>query len=209
MKKALLPMCLLLASPAAFAQGDYFAHNTIDLLYSHLKFTVDGVGDDISGPGYGVRIVAGSARPFFTAEYLRSEPDGNVGGVDVEAKIDQWRAGLGYRLIDQPGFSAWGRAEYLSFDGEITGGGLVGADDEDGYGVHLGAAAGSGQFFAFAEAGYIKTDETDGWEMRVGATYQLEPVGLFIEYRRTEVETDNLKIEETYSDIRGGARFVF
>jgi hypothetical protein len=209
MKQFALPLCLALASPVALAEADQFAHNTIDLLYSHLKFTVDGVGDDLTGPGYGVRIVAGKSRPFFTAEYQHSEPDGTVGGVDVEAEVDQWRAGLGYRFVDQPGIAAWGRVEYLSFDGEISAGGLTAADDEDGYGIHLGVAAGSGKFYGYVEAGYLKTDETDGWEARAGAAYQLEPVGLFLEYRRTEVETDNLKIEETYSDIRGGARFVF
>lgn len=213
MRTALLAIALMACGNAYAQDGEHelFARNTIDIYYSNLTFAVGGIDDDISGNGYGARLRAGAGRPFLSAEYQHSKPDGDVLGTKVKAEVDNWRVGAGYRFVDEPQYSIWGRAEYINFDGKISAPSLALAamDGEDGYGIHLGGATGALNFFFYGEIGYIKTDETDGYEFTVGATWQADPLGLFVEYRRTEVETDQLKIEEEFSDIRAGLRIRF
>ena len=72
-----------------------------------------------------------------------------------------------------------------------------------------GGRIGRGPLNGYAEFGIVELDDLDGIEYKVGANFQPGMVGGFIEYRMTDLETDNLGIDEEWEAFRIGVRVAF
>jgi hypothetical protein len=207
-------MALLAATQVAFAAPapDKTMGSRIDLYYSNLdlKAKYQGDSESIDGDGGGMAMWLGNGWGLFTAEFQKNKLDGSSGGVGIDAHARQLRVGLGGQFINTPQAGAWLRAEYLDFDADLSVDGLGSADDtQKGYGIHAGGRMGQGPLNGYAEIGRIELDDLDGWEYRLGANYQPGIVGGLVEYRFTDLKTDNLGIKEEYEDIRVGVRIAF
>lgn len=196
---------------AAFQAGAAGQGSAVDAYYSNLTLSIDGIDDELRGNGGGVRLWFGQKAPFLSAEYQYSQADGRSLGSDVDAKVQNWRAGLGWRVLNTRPGALWLRGEYLAFDGEVESSGLGIADDEtqEGFGVHLGGQVAAGPVRFFTEVGYLDVDDADGLEWRAGVGYQPSMVGVFAEFRRSDLEIDDTDDDLTYEDARVGVRVAF
>ena len=185
--------------------------SAVDAYYSNLSLSIDGIDDELRGNGGGLRLWFGEKAPFFSAEYQHSNADGRALGFDVDSKTQNWRAGLGWRVLNTRPGALWLRGEYVAFDGEVESPGLGISDDEtqEGFGAHLGAQLAAGPVRFFAEVGYLDVEDADGIEWRAGLGYQPSMVGVFAEFRRTDLEIDDTDDDVTYEDARVGVRVAF
>ena len=215
MRKAFAALAVLAVAPAAFAAppaNDKALGSRIDVYYSNLdlKAKYQGDSESIDGDGGGMAIWMGNGWGLFTAEFQKNKLEGSSGGLDIDAHARQLRVGLGGQFINTREAGAWLRAEYLDFDADLDVEGIGSADDtQKGYGIHAGGRVGKGALNGYGEIGRIELDDLDGWEYRVGLNFQPGIVGGFVEYRFTDLETDNLGIDEEYEDIRVGVRVAF
>lgn len=204
----------LLAAPvaanAAAAAPERTAGSHVDAYYTHGQLEFDDIDGDIDGDGYGLRFWLGNGVGVFTAQLGTVDLDGTVLGTPVEADLRELRAGLGWRFLRRANGELWARAEYVRFDGDIAvqGGGSA-RDDEDGYGLHVGGACKFGIFSAYAEGGVVDTDSSDGPEFTVGVALLPSVAGLFVEYRRTDLEADDFDAGTLYEQVRVGLRFAY
>lgn len=204
-------MALAMLSPAAMAAQEQTGDH-LDVYYSNLDFEVETGGESasIDGDGGGIAFWLGNKVGLFTAEIQSNKLDGNVGGFKVDADTRIIRAGMGYKLVNTPMTGAWIRAEYISFDGDLEVEELGEAsDDQDGYGIHAGARFGRGSFYGYGEIGRVDLNDLDGMEYKVGLAVQPGLVGGFIEYRLTDLELDNIPVDEEFEDLRIGIRLGF
>ncbi|MGQ0529230.1 MAG: outer membrane beta-barrel protein [Panacagrimonas sp.] len=156
-------------------------------------------GGDDDGNGFGLKGAFQVHKSIFlTGEYQGVEYD------DSNADLDQIRLGAAFG----PGAGAasegiYGRAQYIDLD-------LDGADDQDGFGGHVGYALPvNKQFHLHGEAGYVLLDDLDGPELLVGATYKFTPnIGAFADYRMSFLDVDGAG-DLDLNDLRVGARFYF
>ncbi|MFP5307027.1 MAG: hypothetical protein ACLGI7_14535 [Gammaproteobacteria bacterium] len=206
---ASIALVVACAPCASGAQEQTWPRSTVDALYSYLSYDV---GDDIelSGPGAALRFTVGEGLGFLTGEYQYSEPSGRALGERFEATLKTWRAGAGVRVLDKRMGSLHVRGEYVDFEREIEAPSLGEAeDDQDGFGGHVGGIFGIAHVLFWGEAGYIRTDESDGYELRTGAGWQPGTTGFFVEYRLTDLQGDDEDVDETFGDIRVGVRSGF
>lgn len=184
----------------------------VDFYFTNLDFEVEtsGFKESIDGNGYGLDFWFGNGIGLFTAEIQTNQLDGNVQGNAVEADARTLRAGMGYRFVNQPAQGAWIRAEYVQFDGDIDVQGFGSASDkQDGYAVHAGGMLGRGMVRGYGEIGFADLDDIDGYEYTVGINIQPGTVGGFLEFRGSQLETDEFDIDESFSDVRIGVRVAF
>lgn len=215
MPRLWLAAAALSCVPTVFAAppaSDKTAGSRIDVYYSNMDFKVkfQGESDSIDGDGGGLAFWLGNGWGLFTAEFQKNSLDGSELGAGIDADLRQIRVGLGAQFLNTQEAGAWLRAEYLDFDAELSIEDLGSADDtQKGYGIHAGGRIGQGALNGYGEIGRIELDDLDGWEYRLGLNYQPGVVGGFVEYRFTDLETDNFGIKEEYEDIRAGIRIAF
>lgn len=214
MKKQVFAVAALAFGPLALAApaADKTLGSRIDVYYSNLDLKVkfQGESDSIDGDGAGMALWLGNGWGLFTAEFQKNKLDGSEAGTDIDAEVRQLRIGMGGQFLNTKDAGAWLRAEYLDFDAELEVEGIGSADDtQKGYGIHAGGRMGQGALNGYGELGRIELDDLDGWEYRLGLNFQPGIVGGFVEYRVTDLETDNFGIDEEYKDIRIGVRVAF
>lgn len=203
-------LCLPGFALAAPAQPVSHGNNYVDAYYAFTNYEVDGVDDDLDGSSGGLRLWMGRGYGLFTLQAQGGELDGDVLGTKVEADFDNFRAGLGARLIDDSIGSAWLRAEYVRFHVKLTAEDIGSVSDtQNGYGLHAGGALGTADFKVYGEFGRLDFEDVDGYEYTVGLNWQPGIVGGFAEYRVTDLETDEFNIDEKFEDIRVGVRVAF
>lgn len=213
--KQLVFVTAALAFTPAFAAppaADKAARSHADVFYQSLdlKAKYQGDSESIDGDGGGMALWLGNGWGLFTAEFETSSLDGNIAGFEVDADARIWRAGMGAQFLNTPEGGAWLRAEYVDFNGDLDIDGIGSADDsQSGFAVHAGGRIGRGPLNGYAEFGIVELDDLDGVEYKVGANFQPGMVGGFIEYRMTDLETDNLGIDEEWEAIRIGVRLAF
>lgn len=202
---------LIMAAPMAQA-ADSTAGSRLDVYYSSMDLEVEYQGDSasIDGDGVGMALWMGNGWGLFTAEFQSNSLDGGVAGFDVDADARNWRVGMGAQFLNTPTGGMWLRGEYIDFNGDLEIEDIGEADDsQTGFGIHAGGRLGRGDLNAYAEFGLIELDDLDGVEYKVGVNFQPSLVGAFIEYRMTDLETDNVGIDEEWEDIRIGVRVAF
>lgn len=214
MKLAVIAV-LSVASLPAFAGapvGSPGLGSHVDLYYSNLDFEVSDDTDSasIDGDGGGIGFWLGNNIGLLTAELQKNSLDGSPGGFTTDADIRTMRVGLGYRLLNTPTQGAWIRAEYVNFDGDIEIQDVgSGSDKQDGYGIHAGGMLGAGIVNGYGEIGFVDVDDLDGMEYTLGLNVQPGMVGGFVEYRVTDLELDNIDLDEKFEDLRIGLRLAF
>lgn len=214
MKKHVIAAAALAFSPLVFAapDADKTAGSRADIFYQRLELTAKYQGDSesIDGNGGGLSLWLGNGWGLFTAEVETSSLDGNVAGFEVDADARVWRAGMGAQFLNTREGGVWLRGEYVDFNGDLDIEGIgSGGDSQNGFAVHAGGRIGRGPLNGYAEVGIVELDDLDGMEYKVGANYQPGMVGGFIEYRMTDLETDELGIDEEWEAVRVGVRISF
>lgn len=196
-------VCLGFSLPALAAPGNNF----IDAYYvPSAQFEIRNAGPfnaEEEGDGFGVKgAIEFAPDVFLTGEFQDNQYDDN--GSDAE--LETYRLGLGFGHGAGTGGGLYGRIEYINADDPNDD-----ATDESGGVGTLGFALPlSPELRLHAEAGYQKFDDFDGPEFLVGITLQLAPsVGLFADYRNTQLELQDTNIEIQYDEARVGARFFF
>jgi hypothetical protein len=185
----------------AFAQTNV---GTLDAYYipsSDLSIdTPIGSADD-SGDGFGVKGLFRFADTLgFVGEYQTVTYD------DFDLDADQYRLGAGWFLPTTSGIYA----EYTNIQlGDNNDG------EADGVGVH-GRIAGdlAPGVQVYGEAGYLflqdDAEDIEGYEFLVGGAMQLNPqLGLFADYRLSNLEGQDSEAEFQFDDIRLGVRLYF
>ena len=197
MKKIALSVCagalmlpaVSMAAPPAGQVAVYLTNAGIDF----------GGGNDDSGTGFGVR-GWGMVNPnwFIHGEYEATTLD------DSDLKIDQIRVGGGYVSEMSPGTMWLAKAEYVSFGFDDF------VPDQSGFGVHGGIILMADQpFSVMGTVGYLTTDDTDGIELNVGASYAFNKQwGGVVDYR-TYMGSVDPSGDVTVSDLRIGVTYSF
>lgn len=210
---------VLLATPglvlAAPTLGYLDAYAVLD---SEIDAEVGDASGDVEGDGYGLKGALSFGERFFLAgEYQETEyddlcceiddsgalvvdSDGNA--VRVDAELTQYRAGLGLRSDSFGSTIAFALAQYVRFESDVSDN----SGDLDGYGVHAGLRGENGRLGVTVQIGYLDLDEADGPEYQIEADYRLfDAIGLFANYRITDLDNDDFDIEERTADFRVGA----
>ncbi len=207
MKRVGSAICgLLLGAPfAAQAAG----MNYLDAYYiPDSTLEISGSGGSIEsndGDGFGAKLATtlGDGGLFLAGEYQSADYTASIAG---SAEVQTMRVGLGY----QTPWSVYLLGEYVRNEAEISFGTLSIKDDEDGFGVHLGAKFDLVKYVTLdARVGYLDVGESDGLEYVVGLGFNLDRhFGLFVDYRVSDLERDD-GVEAKVEDIRTGFRFRF
>lgn len=181
----------LLASPMAFA-GDMPAGQ----LMGHVTMTsveIDGTGVadfDDDGTGFGIR-GWGTVAPnwFVHGEYQTVTTD------DFDVDVDQLRIGGGYAM------DIWiVKAEYIDFGSDL---------DQAGFGVHGGMHTMAQNVGFFGTVGYLTTDDTDGFELNAGVTFNFTRDFAGVLDYRTYLGSIDPDGDLTLSDLRVGVAYNF
>ncbi len=203
--RALLTITTLATAVAlptlAFAQTNV---GTLDAYYipsSDLSIDSSFGSADDSGDGFGVKGLFRFADTLgFIGEYQTVTYD------DFDLDADQYRLGAGWFLPTTSGIYA----EYTNIQlGDNNDG------EADGVGVH-GRIAGdlAPGIQVYGEAGYLflqdDAEDIEGYEFLVGGAMQLNPqLGLFADYRLSNLEGQDSNVEFQFDDIRLGVRMYF
>lgn len=214
MKLASLVLATAMFTPAAFGQSAVSkkAGSHLDVYYSNLDLELSSGGESasIDGNGGGLDFWLGNGIGLFTAEFQKNDLDGNEAGLAIDADLRVLRVGMGYRFLYEATRSAWLRAEYINVDGDLAIEAVGEADDStNGYGIHAGGMFGAGIVRGYGEIGFVDLDELDGMEYTVGIAIQPGMVGGFVEYRNTDLEFDDIELDEELEDVRIGIRVAF
>lgn len=188
----------LLAAPgSSYIDGYYVPSASVEVENAGLlDFEEEGDGAGVKGA---IELVP---QVFITGEYQSNQYDDD--GSDLE--LDTYRIGLGLGEGLGNGQGVYGRFEFINADDG-------GDDSEEESGVvgtiGLGAIL-SPQVKIYGEAGYQKFDDLDGPELLAGIALRLLPnLGVFADYRYTQLDLEDTDVEFTYDEFRVGARFYF
>ncbi len=156
---------------------------------------------------------------FLRGEYSAFNGDDTLSGVDIDAQVDELRAGAGYTFQLSETASAYVEANYavISFDATASSGSVSESTSSEANGFVL-AAGGSLNVLptvsVYGRAGYISVEDEDsnesgtGPEFLVGADYSVSDVfGVFAEYRYATLKFDDG--DNDLSGYRGGLRLKF
>ena len=205
---------LLLAMPFGAQAG---TQSSIDVYYipeSDFEMQPDTViplDIDANGDGYGLKgqFQLGDLL-FIHGEYQAVDyaEDDDTGVLKDD--LNTYRAGLGLFLgADTPFYL---KGEYIGVDlGDTEDDGENIDEDFNGYGAHAGVLGHLGEAFNIhGQVGYIDLDGNDGIEYLVGIGFQFfGSLGVFADYRVTDLELDEGGGDLSLTDFRAGARFVF
>lgn len=188
----------LLAAPGnSFIDGYYVPSATVEIDDGGL------IGLEEEGDGAGVKAAIELVpQVFITGEFQSNTYDDNGG--DVE--LDTYRIGLGVGEGVGNGDGLYGRIELINADD-----GTDSQEDDSGFAGTLGLGLIiSPQIKIYGEAGYLVFDDLGGPELLGGIAFRLLPnLGVFADYRLTQLEVDDTNVEITYDEFRIGARFYF
>lgn len=180
------------ASPTGFVDVYYVPSAKLDVTVPNV-----GSGDD-DGDGFGVRGMGRvSDEVAFTGEYQSNGYDDS--GLDV----DQLRLGVG--LIGKTTSGVF--IEYVDFDFD--------GERADGFGLQARLAGQSSAAVGLhGQLGYVSiednTENLSGLEFSIGVTFRLnERAALLADFRRTELEGEDSKVELEFTDVRLGVRLGF
>lgn len=198
MKGKVLVATLFLPA-SALAQDAGALQGTLDAFYLpnanvELRQRSTGTSVDEGGTGYGVKGFAHLNDYLMgTAEYLSASYD----EIDDADRTD-YRVGVGYG-------GASGSGVFAEF---------VSTELGDGFGTHLRGAGMFGERLAlYGQAGYVQVEDEDrfgGFEFTVGGAYSvLEMLGIFADYRLTNLEGRESQAELKFRDLRVGVRYAF
>ncbi len=198
-------LCALAMAAAAFqAQAQQPSVGHLDAYYipnADYEETFENLILKDDGDGFGFKGRALFAdQLFFAGEYQSTEYD------DSELELDQLRFGIGYLSAISPMADFLVQVEYIKADQEIPG---FGSEDENGFGVHVGAIAKLAPAFSMnATVGFVSVGDFDGTEFLVGARFQASPVvSVFMDYRMTRLSDSGADLD--LDDLRLGAGFHF
>lgn len=191
MKKLhLMSLAALLAAPVAFA-GDMPAGQFAGYV-TMTSVEVEGTPFDFDddGNGFGLRGWANVAPNFFVhGEYQTAGLD------DTNIDVDQLRLGGGYAM------DMWlVKAEYIDFGSDL---------DQAGFGVHGGLHTKSDQLGFYGTVGYLTTDDTDGFELNAGVSFDFTPQFAGLVDYRTYLGSIDPDGDLTLSDLRVGVAYNF
>lgn len=188
----------LLAAPGgSFIDGYYVPSASVEVENAGpLDFQEDGDG---AGVKAAIEI---APQIFLTGEYQSNQYDDD--GSDIE--LDTYRFGVGLGEGQGNGDGIYGRLELINADD----GGDTEQDDSGFVGtLGLGLIL-SPQIKIYGEAGYQVFDQAAGPELLGGVAIRVLPnLGLFADYRLTQLEDEDTDVELRYDEFRVGARFYF
>lgn len=149
---------------------------------------------DEKGDGYGVKAL------LHLNDYLMATGEYQSVSYDDIPDSDRtdYRLGVG-----------WGGASGTGLFGEF-----VSTELGDGFGAHARAAGTMGERLAlYGQAGYVQVEDDErfaGFEFAVGGAYGiLDMLGVFADYRVTNLEGSVSQAEFKFRDIRVGVRYTF
>ncbi len=214
MKKVIAIAAGLLFAGQAAAQAQAVApSNHIDVFYVlDSKFELDDSVDSLefsSDGGFGIKGEFNfSDQAFLTAEYQTVDYDKaklvGLGSAPVDVTFDDLRVGLGFHF--SAGSPIYAKIEMVKLEIEIEGE----KGDDNGFGAHLGVRDRLDNGLAYyAQVGYLDVgDVGDGFEFLVGGAFNFTPnVGLFVDYRHTQLEEGEFEV--TLGEARLGLRLSF
>lgn len=187
----------LLAAPGgSFIDGYYVPSATIQQENGLFDFEEEGDGAGVKGA---IEVVP---QVFITGEYQSNQYDD--AGSNIE--LDTYRLGVGLGEGLGNGQGIYGRFELINADDNGDD-----SDEESGVVGTLGLGAIlSPQVKIYGEAGYQKFDDLDGPELLGGIAIRLLPnLGVFADYRYSQLNLEDTDIDITYDEFRIGARFYF
>ena len=134
-------------------------------------------------------------------EYQSAELD------DTDTKVDQLRAGIGYRFPTESAIQFNVDLQYADLELDFPG---LGTAEDDGFIAHAGATlTASPALSFFGEFGLIQFGDSDGNEFRIGARFAFSPtVSGFADYRSSKLDIDGGD-EADLADFRLGIGFHF
>ena len=228
LRKTLL-CAALCAAPLTAAQ----AAADLDLYYTpyaQIKLKDSG-GNELDfdeGDGYGAKGKFGITDSIFVSgEYEKNEYDdvtingtpiipGGPGPIlNVDQRVEQYRAGLGFNVPTTP-FYVLG--EYVGIESKTrvdngTTASESHTDKSEGWGAHLGAKGKvlNDYLTLNAEVGYLDVGNADGLEALAGFAVNVSKhVGLFADYRYTSLTANNdSDVDVRLGEARVGARISF
>ncbi|HCZ47711.1 MAG: outer membrane beta-barrel protein [Sinimarinibacterium flocculans] len=166
---------------------------------------------DENGDGYGIKAQFQVSSVFFIhGEYQAIDYGEDDDTGVLKDDLNTYRIGGGFFFSDSQPFFVKG--EYIGVDlGDSDDGDEEIDEDYNGYGVHIGALGHVGDALNLtASIGYVDLDGTAGIEFLVGVGFQLTPlIGVFADYRNTDLELDDGGGDFKLTDVRTGVRFVF
>lgn len=212
---AILGATLALAAPFGAFAAEHQSH--IDAYYipqSDLKIepnTVLPLDYDDDGDGYGFKAQFMLTPTFFIhGEYQAIDYDEDDDTGLLKDDLNTYRIGGGFFV--EPTEPVFIKAEYIGVDlGDTDDGDENIDEDYNGYGIHAGALGHIGEALSLtASIGYINLDGTSGYEYLVGAGFQFtDMLGVFADYRGTQLELDEDEGDFDLADFRAGVRLVF
>ncbi len=212
---AILGATLALAAPLVASADGHQSH--LDAYYiprSDLSFEPDTplpFDYDDDGDGYGIKgQFQITPTVFIHGEYQAVDFDEDDDTGLLKDDLNTYRIGGGFFVSEQQ--PVYIKAEYIGADlGDSDDGDENIDEDYNGYGIHAGALGHvSDSWDLHASIGYINLDGTSGFEYLVGAGFKLtEMIGIFADYRGSQLEIDDDGGDLELSDFRTGVRFVF
>lgn len=191
---------LLVVAAGLFAAAPVFAApmGELSIYAANVSLDIEGAGDD-DGTGFGANgWVALNGPVFLHGEYQTVELDDF--GVDIESL--RLGGGLYHAASKQLGFL--GKVEFVDLGSDV---------DEDGFGIHGGAVMHASEMLGlFGTLGYLSLNDSDGFEINLGAGLKFtKQIGAFIDYRTFLAEDDSggTTTDVDVAEIRGGISFLF
>lgn len=209
-----LGIALALAAPYSAFAGHQSNLDGYYVPQSEFSFEPDTAGPldfDESGDGYGLKGRFQISSVFFLhGEYQAIDYDEDDDTGILKDDLNTYRIGGGFFFSESQPFFVKG--EYIGVDlGDSEDGDEDIDEDYNGYGVHIGALGHAGDALSVtASIGYVDLDGTSGIEYLVGVGFQFSSLlGVFADYRNTDLELDDGGGDFKLTDFRAGVRFVF
>jgi hypothetical protein len=201
MKKHVCVAAALLFPAAAFA--DLIPSANVDAFYVPKSDVTNNGFDSGGGKGYGVRGTVKLPVVFLKGEYQHDKYD-EFAGAPADIKIDLTRLGVGMDIGPTP---LYGMVEYIH--SKFDPGAPSSSETDSGFGAHVGIHGTPTPIVSlYGQLGYVKLgDQGDGLEYNLGAVVSVMPLlGLFADYRHTDLKGDTAHGKTTIADYRVGVR---
>ncbi len=198
---------LIAAAALALSCGSAFAADTqssdVRAFYVNESLDDGSADEDGNGFGFGANIIV-LDHLFVPIEYSRT-------GYDFDVDLENLRVGVGYSASVSPVATLNFGARYHDYTIKGPGGKL----GLDGYGAFVSGKAAispSANFYGEINYQFLEDDtfseDFDGFEFTIGASYDFGGPGVFAEYRLSKLE-DDFNNELELSAFRIGVLFSF